>query len=53
MHPLTRIPGFIIILVIGITTIAYGITLNLDPNWVVILGIMLLIIAILSVTVVR
>jgi hypothetical protein len=53
MHPLSRIPGFVIILVIGLAIIGYGTTLELDPNWVIAIGIIFLIIAILSITVVR
>ena len=54
VHPLSRIPGFVIILAVGLAIIGYGITLQeLNPNWVIIIGIFFLIIAVLSVTVVR
>ncbi|MEM2759706.1 MAG: hypothetical protein QXU32_06265 [Nitrososphaerales archaeon] len=54
MHPLSRIPGFVIILVVGLAIVVYGMTLQeLYPNWVIAVGIIFLIIAILSVTVVR
>lgn len=53
MHPLLRIPGFVITLAIGLGIIGYGITLELDPNWVISLGIIFLIITILSIIVVR
>ena len=55
MHPLSRIPGFVIILVIGLAIIGYGITLELYPNGVIVIviGIVFLLIAILSITVVR
>ncbi len=55
MHPLSRIPGFVIILAIGLAIIGYGITLELYPNGVIgiVIGIVFLLIAILSITVVR
>lgn|GEM_PF-2432263 len=54
VHPLTRLPGFIVILAIGLAIIGYGTTLHeLNPNWVIAIGIIFLIIAVLSITVVR
>ena len=53
MHPISRIPGFVIIMVIGLAIIGYGLTLDLNPNWIVPIGVIFIIIAILSVTVVR
>ena len=54
MRLLSRLPGFVTILIVGLAIIGYGITLrDLDPNWVIIIGIILIIIAILAITVVR
>ncbi|MFQ5969870.1 MAG: hypothetical protein ACE5J2_05205 [Nitrososphaerales archaeon] len=54
MHLLSRMPGFIIILIVGIAIIGYGLTLHdVDPNWVVGIGIIFVIISVLSITVVR
>lgn len=54
MRLLSRLPGFVTILIVGLAIIGYGITLHdLDPNWVIIIGIILIIIAILAITVVR
>ena len=54
MHPLSKLPGFVIILIVGIAIIGYGLTLHdLDPNWVVAIGIIFVIISVLSITVVR
>lgn len=54
MHPLLKLPGFVIILIVGIAIIGYGLTLHdLDPNWVITIGIIFVIISILSITVVR
>jgi hypothetical protein len=54
MHPLSRLPGFVTILVVGLVIIGYGITLpDLKPNWVMAIGVILIIIAILAITVVR
>jgi len=47
-------PGFVTILIVGLAIIGYGITLpDLNPNWVIVIGIILIIIAILAITVVR
>jgi len=54
MHPLSRLPGFVTILIVGLAIIGYGITLpTLDPNWVIAIGIIFVIIALLAITVVR
>ena len=54
MHPLSRLPGFVTILIVGLAIIGYGMTLpELDPNWVIAVGIVFIIIAILAITVVR
>lgn len=54
MNPLSRMPGFIIILIAGLIIVGYGVTLqDLNPNWVIAIGIVLLIIAVLSIVVVR
>jgi len=47
-------PGFVTILIVGLAIIGYGITLpDLNPNWIIVIGIILIIIAILAITVVR
>ena len=54
MHPLSRLPGFVTILIVGLVIIGYGMTLpDLDPNWVIAVGIIFIVIAILAITVVR
>jgi len=54
MHPLWRLPGFVTILIVGLAILGYGITLrDLDINWVMGIGVILIIIAILAITVVR
>jgi hypothetical protein len=53
MHPILKIPGFVLILVAGLAIIGYGLTLELTPNWVITIGVILLIVAVLSITVVR
>ena len=54
MHLLARLPGFVTFLIIGLAIIAYGATLHeLDPNWVIAIGIVFVVIAILAITVVR
>jgi hypothetical protein len=54
MRLLSRLPGFVTILIVGLAIIGYGATLSdLDPNWVIAIGIILIIIAILAITVVK
>jgi hypothetical protein len=54
MRLLSRLPGFVTILIIGLAIIAYGATLpELDPNWVIAIGLVFIVIAILAITVVR
>ncbi len=54
MHPLSRLPGFVTILIVGLIIIGYGMTLpTLDPNWVIAIGVVFLIVALLAITVVR
>ena len=54
MHPLSKMPGFVTILLVGLAVIGYGMTLHdLDPNWVIAVGIIFIAIAILAITVVR
>jgi len=54
MRLLSKMPGFVTILIVGLAIIGYGITLpDLNPNWVIVIGIILIIIAILAITVVR
>jgi hypothetical protein len=53
MHPLSRIPGFLMILTVGVVVISYSVTLDINPNWVLAVGIILVILGILSITVVR
>jgi hypothetical protein len=54
MHVLSRMPGFVTLLILGSAIIGYGMTLqDLDPNWVIGIGIIPIVIAILAITVVR
>jgi len=54
MRPLSRLPGFVTLLIVGLAIIGYGMTLSdLDPNWVIAVGIIFIAIAILAITVVR
>jgi len=54
MRLLSRLPGFVTILIIGLALIGYGLTLpELKPNWVLGIGIALVVVAILAVTVVK
>jgi hypothetical protein len=54
MRLLSRIPGFVTILIVGLSIIAYGATMpDLNPNWVIGIGVLLVIIAILAITVVK
>lgn len=53
MHPLLKIPGFVLILAVGLAVMGYGLSLELTPNWVIAIGIILLVVAVLSITVVR
>ena len=54
MHPLSRLPGFVTLLIVGLAIIGYGITLpDLKPNWVIAIGAAFIIVAILAITVVR
>ncbi len=54
MHPLSRLPGFVTILIVGLAIIGYGMTLpKLDPNWVIAIGVIFLIVALLAITVVK
>ncbi len=47
-------PGFVTILILGLAMIGYGMTLpELNPNWVIGIGVFFIIIAILAITVVR
>ncbi|MFQ5920653.1 MAG: hypothetical protein ACE5JV_01385 [Nitrososphaerales archaeon] len=54
MHLLSRLPGFVTILIVGLAIIGYGFTLpELNPNWVIGIGIVFVIIAILAIVVVK
>ncbi|MGH9934535.1 MAG: hypothetical protein ACRD3Z_05390 [Nitrososphaerales archaeon] len=54
MRVLSRMPGFVTLLLVGLAIIGYGITLpDLNPNWVIGIGLIPIIIAILAITVVR
>lgn len=54
MHPLSRLPGFVTLLIVGLAIIGYGATLpELNPNWVIGIGVVLIILAILAITVVK
>lgn len=54
MNPLSRLPGFATILIAGLAIIGYGATLpELDPNWVILIGLGFIVVAVLAVTVVR
>lgn len=54
MHILSRMPGFVTILLVGLAIIGYGMTLpDLNPNWIIGIGVFFIIIAILAITVVR
>ncbi|MGH9923364.1 MAG: hypothetical protein ACRD38_11490 [Nitrososphaerales archaeon] len=54
MRLLSRMPGFVTLLLVGLAIIGYGITLpDLNPNWVIGIGLIPIIIAILAITVVR
>ncbi len=50
---LFKLPGYVTILVSGVALILYGITLDLDINWVIGLGLLLIIISIMAATLVK
>lgn len=54
MRLLSRVPGFVTILIVGLAILGYGMTIrDLDINWVMGIGVILIILAILAITVVR
>jgi hypothetical protein len=54
MHLLSRMPGFVTLILVGLAIIGYGVTLpDLNPNWVIGIGVIPIVIAILAITVVR
>lgn len=54
MNPLSRLPGFVTLLIAGLLVIGYGLTLpELYPNWIFMIGMALVAIAVLAITVVR
>jgi len=50
---LFKLPGYVTILMAGIALILYGLTLDLDINWVIGLGLLLVIISIMAATLVK
>ena len=50
---LLRLPGFVTILIAGIVILLYGMTLDMDPNWVMGFGTLLIIISIMAATLVK
>ena len=54
MRFISRLPGFVTILAAGLAVIGYGLTRpELNPNWIIGIGVVLIAISILSVTVVK
>lgn len=50
---LSRLPGFVTIIIIGASIILYGITLDIEPNWVMGIGTLLLILGLMAATLVK
>lgn len=50
---LFRLPGFVTIILVGIAIIIYGMTLDLEPNWVMGIGTLLIIIGLMAATLVK
>jgi hypothetical protein len=50
---LFRLPGFVTILIVGVAILLYGTTFDMDPNWIMGFGTLLIIIGIMAATLVK
>ncbi len=50
---LHKLPGFVTILIVGIAILAYGATLDMEINWVMGIGTLLIIISLMAALLVK